>query len=283
MKLLRNCAYSIGTTGRKIRSQLGFPANKKLIRFCGIQRSGNHALINWIIAQESQETCFVNGAFPGISPWDNSCWGISYPNFPYWPRQRDEIGAFVGKQLFIYSYENQKLSDIEADEKHLPKYIGKSQEQFVVLVLRDPYNTFASWLQRKTSVPTEVVTLWKSYAYEFIGKTNIISNPKVFISFNAWFLEPNYRQGLAKKLGLKFTDNGLSEVSHHGGGSSFDGQSLRGEARKMNVLTRFHSHLDNPEFYALFQSDPELKELSDMIFGPIDLSSDDSNAEVSLL
>ncbi|NER79685.1 MAG: hypothetical protein F6K42_08895 [Leptolyngbya sp. SIO1D8] len=272
MKVLKDLSYTAGSTARQVRAKLGFPVNQKLIRFCGIQRSGNHALINWITAQEGRKTCFVNGAFPGNNPWEKN-WGISYPNFPYWPQARDVKGALVRKELFIYSYENRQLKEVESDKPLLSQYIGKSQEDCAVLILRDPYNTFASWLQREKPVTAETVALWKSYAYEFLGETNVLSTPKVFISFNAWFLDQNYRQKLAGQLGLTFTDNGLGEVTHHGGGSSFDGRALRGDARKMNVIGRFHRYLDSPEFQAIFAADPELKQLSDKIFGPLEMPS----------
>lgn len=268
MNALKPLSYTAGSTVRRVRSKLGFPVNQKLIQFCGIQRSGNHAVINWIIAQESSQTCFVNGVFPGINPWQKN-WGIAYPNFPYWPKSRDVEGALVRKELFICSYENRQLSEIEADKKLLPNYIGKSQKECTVIVLRDPYNMIASWLARDTPVTPEIIELWKSYAYELLGKTSDLSEKTVFVNFNAWFSDSDYRQKLAHKLGLTFTDNGISQISHHGGGSSFDGQTLSGNAKKMGVLTRFHDYLDKPEFQNIFKADPAIEQLSNEIFGPM--------------
>ncbi|MDB9529866.1 hypothetical protein PN498_28020 [Oscillatoria sp. CS-180] len=268
MKISQKVSYALGTKARTIRTKLGLPINQKLIRFCGIQRSGNHAVINWMIAQEHRKTCFINGAFPGTNPWHQN-WGIAYPNFPYWPKERDIKGALVSKELFIFSYENQPLSDIEADKSALADYIGNSREDYTVVILRDPYNTFASWMKRHTPVTPSVIELWKRYAYEFVGKSNLINSPKILVSFNQWFSDQTYRQNLAHQLGLEFTDHGLREVSHHGGGSSFDGQGLRGQATHMNVLTRFHHYVSNPQFQAIFEADAELKQLSDQIFGEL--------------
>ncbi len=268
MKRPKTLSHNIGSIARQARARLGLTINQKLIQFAGIQRSGNHALINWLIAQTSQKTCFINGAFPGISPWEKN-WGISYPNFPYWPQERDQKGALVSKDLVVYSYENRALNAIEADKDQLSKYIGKSRERYIAVILRDPYNTFASYLKFDKPITADFVELWKTYAREFIGKTDILTSPKVFINFNRWFSDQDYRRGLAKQLGLTFTDRGLSEVSHHGGGSSFDAQVFKGQTQKMNVLTRFHLYLDQPEFKAIFAADPELKQLSDQIFGPL--------------
>ncbi|MGD1909052.1 MAG: hypothetical protein ACFB0C_24115 [Leptolyngbyaceae cyanobacterium] len=267
MPKIEQASYATGSLARLIRAKLGFAVNRKLIRFAGIQRSGNHALINWIIAQESSKTCFINGVYPGINPWEKN-WGISYPNFPYWPRQRDQAGALVSKDLMICSYENRTLETISNDQKELAKYIGRSRETYNTLILRDPYNTFASYLKFNKPITQDFIELWKTYAREFLGITNFMTSPKVVINFNAWFSDQVYRHELAKNLGLTFTDRGLSEVSHHGGGSSFDGQRFRGEPKKMNVLTRFHYYLNNPEFQAIFDSDSELRHLSEQIFGP---------------
>lgn len=268
MKVIRKFSYTTGSAVRKTRKRLNFPINQKLIRFCGIQRSGNHAVINWIIAQEQLRTCFINGAFPGSNPWDKN-WGISYPNFPYWPKARDLKGALVGKELFVFSYENQSLADIELDKQNLSNYIGTSRQEQAVIILRDPYNTFASWLKRNTPITPDIVALWKSYAREFLGKSKTIGSPKVCISFNQWFSNQDYRQELACKLGLKFTDRGIADVSHHGGGSSFDGQTLEGSAKKMNVLTRYHHYKEMPQFQEIFKNDSELGLLSYEIFGDL--------------
>jgi hypothetical protein len=270
MDSLKKLSYDAGSVVRQVRTNLGFPVNQKLIRVCGLQRSGNHAVINWTIAQEEQKTCFVNGGFPGESPWSKS-WGISYPNFPYWPKERDATGAFVSKELFVYSYENRRLSDIEADKRNLPDHIGKSQHECVALVLRDPYNTFASWLRRDTPVTADVIHLWKEYAYEFVGKTNVLSEPKHLISFNAWYSSQDYRRDLAEKLGLTFTDRGIGKVSHHGGGSSFDGRALHGKTNQMDVLKRYHYYRDNDAFKVIFEKDEELRALSNQIFGLLDV------------
>ena len=267
MKISNDLSYKAGSVARKIRAKLKLPVNQRLIRFCGIQRTGNHALINWIIAQEQLETCYINGAFPGVNPWQEN-WGISYPNFPYWPEERDARGELVGKELLLVSYENRPLDEVAADRDDISKYIGVSKSDRCVLVLRDPYNTFASWLKRDTPVTQAVVDLWKTYAYEFLGKQNVLGT-KVCISFNEWFLSRDYRCQLAQQLGLRFTDRGVDVVSHHGGGSSFDGQALKGQTKSMKVLTRYHHYLDNPDFKGIFEADPELEYLSYEIFGDL--------------
>lgn len=45
----------------------------------------------------------------------------------------------------------------------------------------------------------------------------------VFVKYNQWVKDPKYRQDLAERLGLHFTDAALDQLSIFGNGSSFDG------------------------------------------------------------
>ncbi len=46
--------------------------NKKEFRFVGLQRSGNHAVINWILSQCKGEKIFLNFAQPYNNPYKTS-------------------------------------------------------------------------------------------------------------------------------------------------------------------------------------------------------------------
>lgn len=267
MNSLKQITYGLGSSARKLRASLGYPVNEELFQFCGVQRSGNHAVINWIISQEKSKTCFINGVFPLGNPWCEN-WGLSYRNFDYWPESRDVSGALVSKQLLLCSYENRSLEEISKDLENLATYVGKSKDRRTILILRDPYNTFASWLKVGWQVTPKIIELWKHYAREFLGETNCLPEPKVMINFNHWFLNQEYRHQIAKQLDLKFTDNGLDTITHHGGGSSFDKQGLDGKARELKVLKRFQSFATEPSYIKIFK-DRELHELSVAVFGEI--------------
>ncbi|MGK7889063.1 MAG: hypothetical protein AB4042_06985 [Leptolyngbyaceae cyanobacterium] len=264
----RDLTYQLGTTARKTRAIAGYPVNKKLIQFCGLQRSGNHGVINWIIAQEKSRICHINGVFPEANPW-NKNWGISYHDFEYWPGKRDEVGAFVAKNMLICSYENRALTDIfSSSHPELKYYVGRSLSKYTILVLRDPYNTFASWFKSGWEVTPLILELWKDYAKEFLGITHYLPEKKVLVNFNRWFQEQDYRQQISTQLGLQFSDVGLAKVSHHGGGSSFDKQSFQGNTREMKLLGRFQAFAQDKHFIELFK-DQEICDLSEQIFGQI--------------
>jgi len=114
----------------------------------------------------------------------------------------------------------------------------------------------------------EAKKLWKSYAKEYLGKTNYLGENKIVINYNLWFSSKNYRNNIEKKLGLEPNDKKINEVLDIGRGSSFDGIKFNGKANKMKVLERWKLLADNA-FYKTVLKDKELIKLSNKIFGKI--------------
>lgn len=267
--------------------------NKKEFRVLGLRRSGNHAIINWIGKQVSGNSVFINHVRPLENPYRDQYesqlllgrklpegdW--KYKNIDWWKREKE--GRFSYKDCLLYSYEDQeinKVSNNSFERKH-DLYLGKSEERFDVVVMRDPFNLFASRLKtkprengpnfsmlevysRKYSLPE----LWVSYAKECIGETSLLTHKKVFINYNRWFIDTRYRKELAAQLNINFSDHGFNDVSISGRGSSFDGVKHVGEAYKMDVLNRWKFFVDNPIYRELLSTEGVL-EYSTKLFGDI--------------
>ena len=151
-------------------------------------------------------------------------------------------------------------------------YLGKTNKRYDVLIIRDPFNLFASRLKNnflatksKTKTARE---LWIDYAKEFLGETNYLQHNKVCINYNLWVKNKDYRQEIAKQLEINFTDAAIDKVSGCGGGSSFDGRELDGKASKMDVNNRWKEFINNEEYRQLFNQE-RLLEYSLKIFGHI--------------
>lgn len=147
---------------------------------------------------------------------------------------------------------------------------GKSAARYDVLILRDPFNLIASRIKsnnlRVKNPNRTVVELWIAYAKEYLGETNFLKNNKVCINYNQWFSDVEYRKYLASLLDVEFSDAGINDVKSQGGGSSFEGQELDGQATKMQVLDRWESFADD----SLFQkwlNNRELISYSERILG----------------
>lgn len=259
------------------RSSHGQIVNQKELRIVGLRRSGNHAIINWILNQEAGETCWLNDLRMRKNPfyWKYKALQKYHPQYQEKTERlrQDMSGRFTPKDCLAYSFEDYELAEVVnnrfADRHDL--YFGKSQKKYDVLILRDPYNLMASRLKSgKVSVrPTNktATDLWIAYAKEFLGETQILTNEKVCISYNHWFSDPAYRKVIAQQLQLEFSDAGVDNVATQGGGSSFDGQNLDGKATSMDVLNRWRQFADDPAFQSALSE--EAIAYSKQIFGDI--------------
>jgi hypothetical protein len=184
-------------------------------------------------------------------------------------------GDFSEKDCLILSYEDYSIPQVANDffEKKHDLYLGKSEKRFDVLILRDPFNLFASRLrsgrtEMSGSKLKSLLDVWIEYAREYLGETNYLQNEKVLVNFNKWFAERDYRKSLAEKLGLDFSDQAVNQVTSFGRGSSFDGTKFDGNPQKMDLLGRWRTLSENPEYLQLVRNE-EVRLYSEMIFGHI--------------
>lgn len=281
--------------GRSIeyRTQPQSVVNKKEVRVIGLRRSGNHAIINWIRQQIQGSVVFINHVRPLENPYrnqyENQLTIRNNPSSPYWKDRdinwwkQEKAGKFSLKDGLIYSYEDQeleKVAHLSFERKH-DLYLGKSEERFDVIVIRDPFNLFASRLQTKPredgrnfnmlqvySRSYSLPELWIAYAKECLNETNFLQNNKLFINYNQWFLDYDYRQQIANQLRLKFSDLGRNDISGAGRGSSFDGVKYAGNVAQMDVLNRWKWFVDHSLYRDLLKTE-NLLHYSDKLFGSI--------------
>ena len=185
------------------------------------------------------------------------------PCFESPDRERVPLDTF--RDLLVISYENQVLDDV----------FGIDDKSRNIFILRDAFNYFASRLRHREigSWPTKpAVHLWKSYAKEALND----SSGRVFVNFNKWFLDQEYRKELCDKIGVEFNDDGINQVPKNGGGSSFGKVDAYDDDRKTKLLTRWKDFLEDDghkgkrsERYKKIFEDNELIELSNRIFGEI--------------
>lgn len=286
------------------------------IQIVGLARSGNHAIINWIINHCPGSAFHINNSplepqfiFRGLhdthlnntSPYVHLLAGITRV------RSGGQIRRFFGERIYnlcvrvrhqafrrcqyenlIISYEDRELDKL-FDSYLVGKreeVLGRTDQKYDLLILRDPYNMMASRIQSgftrhkfKRNDPyknainasgTSTISLWKQYANEYLGTTQYLKNIKVVINYNRWFVDRDYRASILRQLGFEGRCKGIYKVTDHGGGSSFDGIDYDGRAEKMDVLNRYKKFKDNAEYRRIFE-DVELVDLSTKIFGKIDL------------
>lgn len=253
--------------------------NDLALHVCALQRSGHHAVVQWIFENAEAPKCFLNHCQPDRSPFE-SC-KVSESLAVGIDILAEREGKRGAKRFLICNYEDVDLGRLRYLGRSQPmqSWIGRSGEAICVLVIRDPFNNFASkyrwFVSKKAWAPSlddirRMPAMWKGHAYEAVGLTCHISARKLVVRFNDWFKDPQYRATLAAELKLRSADKGRERVAPWGPntwGDSVDGLTFDGRASEMDVNGRWRLYQDDDFFRSLF--DDELIELSNQIFGPV--------------
>ena len=209
-------------------------------------------MIDWLLKHQAGDKVHYNQAVP-VSP--------GYLEAPC--NQVCQFRGDAAKPLFeLISFEDLAL-DLAAAKVRPPRQ--------AVLILRDPFNTFASRLRSiqnsrgpdaaRTAMVNRVdPALWKQYAQEFL-------NPRylphaVRLNFNVWYLSASYRRYISEQLGWTFTDQGFGSTSgwKFSQGSSFGDR----DPKHLDLFNRWRVYQDDPRFQGYF--DDEIRHLSEEIF-----------------
>jgi hypothetical protein len=237
------------------------PTNFLELRVFGLQRSGNHAIIEWILDQHAgKRTCFLNNVGHGDQD-------------PYTTTRRIALEGFgsnldieavrrAQKDLLIYSYEDDlsrmrqgaTLIDAMHDEDfeaQRVRYVGESEHRVNVIVLRDPFNFFASRVKKLDALTgtkdlDAIKETWKLMAQRALRMRSDFTGDEFWINYNAWVSDQEYRRRLSMRLFGVFSDASLAYVSGHGGGSSFDSDHGR---LSLRVIRRKWRRLLDPKVY----------------------------------
>jgi len=219
-----------------------------------MRRSGHHPIIRWI-AGHFQSTTFNNDF--GEEGHD----------------EYRELGVGDFGIAGIYKYEDEGTGEcvITNYEDHFVDDALKIAKNKVVLIIRDPFNCFASRLRacfnfqgchkHADAANNRAVELWLDHAHS-------INRPNIYpILYNSWFIDEEYRRKISLELCERpYSTKHLETVSPFGRWSSFDGASFEGKASKMDVFNRWRNYADNEEFRRAL-SHPEVMKQAKEIFG----------------
>lgn len=233
--------------------------------FFGLKRSGNHAVINWILEHFESYVHYNNCFFSN---------GNFYVNYENEIKKRGKNPY----EIKILSFEDRPI-DLEkkfnSDFKKIAK-IAESKKK--ILLLRDVYNTYASRYMKKINPEPHMknwnemwtnyndTKLWTSYAKEYLCPI-IFTGELIKINYNFWFSKKEYREKLSAEFNKNHTDKGLQKVLNNGGGSSFDKMEYDDVAQKMEVLSRYKMFLKNKDFIQRIVTNKEIIKLNSKIFG----------------
>jgi len=249
--------------------------NKNEWCILGLMRSGNHALINWIMNQTTERSCFFNNINLRKNPFVSlveekklqEAYKLLNKGKKVYNFVEESQGNFEQKDYFIYSLEDPNFPAFLNSPffKSRKPFVGKARVFYFILILRDIFNNFASRMKNRRNCNQNIISTWLNLAKEFVGETNFLS-PKICVNFNEFFTDVKVRKKLASELGLKFDDKGIQNIlPQYGGGSSFDGIKYQGKIFEMKVNERWRHYANIPLFKSLVKN-KEVVRLNSLIF-----------------
>jgi len=187
----------------------------------GLQRSGNHAVIDWMASLLIDTIYF----------------GDQDHTIFFDLKKLDEILITSDKNNFIFSFEDSIKHSPEPSSPLLSTVANFPAEEYPntsirdIHILRDPYNLWASRLAGHARTAHGGVGLtsdpsWEAFRRNWICFTDqFAKDPTSFILFNRWRKDREYRKKICASLGGKYSETTMNTVSRQGGGSSFQGNT----------------------------------------------------------
>ncbi|MGH1464344.1 MAG: hypothetical protein ACRBBQ_03195 [Cognatishimia sp.] len=259
------------TAHTTLAQNLGFQPGD-VLRVFGMRRSGNHAIINWLLRNANGNSTFLNNCATGQPACDS--WRAVEVNAKRMPIKRGtqiaDVTAGVGDDaLLVLSYEDFPPDPDEGGT-------GLTSDVPMDLIKRDIvlYRNFMNWsasLLRKIQANDELDTLvclrvmmvaLDKYREFLELAANSGSNDFLPINYDRWVARPRYRARILQDLGLPHKDNSLGKVQPYGGGSSF--QKDVKKADNLATDERWRAMVNDPTYQLVLlaaSQDTELVEL----------------------
>ena len=211
-------------------------SKRTLIVCIGLQRSGNHAILTW-----------VESLFPAMDFHNNQHHDV-FADEAALGRTLAEGSA----PLTVFSFEDSAnrttapgtllLNSVTP----LPGWVHDQYDVHHIVILRDPYNNWASRVAANARAaefgrPLTSDPSWELFRANWMSLAAAVRNPAyIGVEFNRWKDDPAYRRSISDRLGGDQSRERLEAVPRQGGGSSFDGTprpSYAGMIRKWRKYT----------------------------------------------
>jgi hypothetical protein len=252
---------------------------KKLVRVFGLRRSGNHAVLAWLIANISHKSYFHFDQAPINLPLHRS------RSFVFdGERHKGGLMKVDVKQRFDTARQSADLISVFHEEQQLNELFDKKKAtslgydnllSYNVLVYRDFLNWIASvkrhpnalggherFTMRQFAVLAGVLEKWKAHTRRAYGEYPTKKFSLVTVHYDRWLVDRDYRGDRLSELGIHAQDLELPEQSQFGGGSSF--QDVSEDGNQGRQLSRWEHYLGDSDFEFLLTMalrDEEIKNL----------------------
>lgn len=240
---------------KSLADALGFQPGVTL-RTYGMRRSGNHAIINWLLRNAAGGSVFLNNCTVGRPA--RRTWRSIELNGKRVSVTKGEpitpVTSVAGEgALVVVSYEDFS-PDPDDMAAGLTADLPDSDVTHEVLFYRNFMNWAASLLrkiQANDDLDTLVCLRIMMVALDkYRDMLELITRAKplglVPVNYDRWIARPVYRETILETLGLPCKDNSLGVVQPYGGGSSFQKDATRAE--ELNAAYRWREMANDPSF-----------------------------------
>ncbi|MDB6176256.1 glycosyltransferase 61 family protein [Paracoccus sp. Z330] len=247
------------------------------IRFFGMQRSGNHAIINWVARNLGTDSLFLNCCSARKSPYESFTQlevnGEIIPKAKQVALDGSALSRSLdGTHTLLVSYENHSPTEKNISEISLPTYSGPDFAKNI-LIHRSYLNWLASYIKlirsrlqkkKQDSLAEEFAQVARGVSQytDMLGVLIDGALPEnlVAISYDKWCIDGDYRAEVLNRLGLQNQDNSLGNIQDYGGGSSFDetGSAEVDPSRFAKRRDLMEGDLTFDSFAKLLEHDPTL-------------------------
>lgn len=245
--------------------QLGFIPGQ-VVRACGMRRSGNHAILNWLQRNAPpQGAVFLNNCKPGTNPLDNFATIEINAKQVFAKPGKDRLAAAISSAtapigdgaMFLFSIEDNSPAEF-LRKRTLSGNFDEALIDVDLLIYRSFLNWSASLLKKMQPNTGYSLSRRSSIILNAIDKytrlLNMISQTEgmqgvVPICYDAWATSQTYRADILTRLNLPQRDNSLGAVQQYGGGSSFQKQAQT--PQDLQTALRWQQMSDDAEFQAI--------------------------------
>ena len=250
--------------------KLGYTPSR-VIRVFGMRRSGNHALINWLMRNAPDVSVFMNNCAPGKCPAETAkALEIGDLGLPIGETSVAEYCAEVPDGgVLIISYEDfmpEPHEPLGAVTKGLPDDV----DCLDLVLFRGFMNWSASLLRKLQNndahdMYSRLRTMINAMERYTEGLELVQESPARIrpISYDRWVSRAKYRASILRALGFEQKDNSLGAVQPYGGGSSF--QKDVKAAKDLAPHERWHMMVNNAEYQLLLLTASQHEELVELM------------------
>ena len=209
------------------------------IIFYGLERSGNHAIIHWILRNINPDIKVVMPTYVHAS--------VTEPKVIFFNDVITSQGAIVP---YLEKVENYQHLLASVEETYIDPYKtcipwNKNEPVYKIFILRDPFNCYASRVKSSGRIETVQDFINKyTHLVNSLRYSSVDSNPILHIYYNKWWQNKEYRDYISNQIEIP-NINDIRIKAREGGGSHFNTENYNNRTDEVEIYTSENREIRN--------------------------------------